>query len=322
MTIPSPRLSLVIPTYRRCASVRRLLESLTSQTLPRSEFEVIVSIDGSEDGTHEMVETFATRLPVRAIWQPNRGRAAACNAGIAASRGEVLVILDDDMEPDPECLATHLALHAQAARRAVLGAVPVTFDDKSPPPASYIRAKFERHDAKLAQPGYRITHRDFYSGNLSIRRALLDEVGRFDESFQVYGNEDGELGLRLSAAGVDLVYSREAKAAQHYEKDFAALANDSMAKAKTAILSVRMHPETLGSSRLAYYYSGSRKWLVVRTALLGFSRVVRQTPAVVIWAVNRLEVRGSPRLHRYYRLALDYFFWLGAGPNLGEWKRR
>jgi glycosyltransferase involved in cell wall biosynthesis len=322
MSAPVPRISLVIPTYERRASIRRLLIALTAQSLPRSEYEVIVAIDGSTDGTLEEVERFADVLPVRAAWRPNHGRAAARNAGIALSRGEILAFLDDDMEPRESFLEAHLAAHEVGARRAVLGAVPVIIDDHSPPPATFIRAKFERHDAKLSQPGYRIGFRDFYSGNFSISKQLLLEIGVFDEGFDAYGNEDGELGLRLLRAGVELVYSRDATAAQHYEKDFAALAQDNIEKGKTAVLTVSRHPETFSSLRLAHYHSGSRKRRLLRAALLRLSQVMESTPRGVVWVVNGLERRGSPQLHRYYRIALDYFFWLGAKPALRQLERR
>jgi glycosyltransferase involved in cell wall biosynthesis len=52
------RISVVIPTYQRCASVRRALEALAHQTMPATEYEVIVPIDGSDDGTKEMIEGF------------------------------------------------------------------------------------------------------------------------------------------------------------------------------------------------------------------------------------------------------------------------
>jgi GT2 family glycosyltransferase len=51
----TPTLSVVIPTYRRRDSVARVLDALTRQTVPPEEFELIVSIDGSEDGTRELV---------------------------------------------------------------------------------------------------------------------------------------------------------------------------------------------------------------------------------------------------------------------------
>jgi glycosyltransferase involved in cell wall biosynthesis len=322
MSAPVPRISLVIPTYQRRASIRRLLVALAGQTLPRSEYEVIVAIDGSTDGTQEEVDRFADVLQVRAASRPNQGRAAARNAGIALSRGELLVFLDDDMEPREGFLAAHLAAHEGGERRAVLGAVPVVVDEHSPPPATFIQAKFERHDAKLSQPGYRIGFRDFYSGNFSISKQLLLRIGAFDEGFEAYGNEDGELGLRLLRAGVELVYSREAMAAQHYEKDFAALAQDNIEKGRTAVLTVRRHPETFSSLRLAHYHSGSRKRRLLRFILLRLSQTIESTPRTVVWVVNGLERRGSPQLHRYYRIALDYFFWLGAKPALRQLERR
>ncbi|MGH2373614.1 MAG: glycosyltransferase family 2 protein [Gemmatimonadales bacterium] len=45
------RISVVIPTYQRCASVRRTLEALARQTMAATEYDVIVPIDGSDDGT-------------------------------------------------------------------------------------------------------------------------------------------------------------------------------------------------------------------------------------------------------------------------------
>ncbi len=313
----APRVSVVIPTYQRRESVRRLLEALSRQTLAAEAYEVIVCIDGSTDGTREMVEAFAAHYTLRALEQLNAGRATACNAGIAASRGAVTVLLDDDMEPTPRCLEAHLAAHEGESRRAVMGAVPVVLDAASPRAAAYIGEKFARHAAKLAQPGYRIGFRDFYSGNLSIRRAVLVECGQFDPSFRIYGNEDGELALRLLRAGVTLAYSADAAAAQHYDKDFAALARDNIAKGKTAVLSVRLHPETLPDTKLSRYHAVSRRWRLVRGALLGASRVVGATPRGVIRVMTWIERLRPRRLHRYYELALDYFYWVGAS----EWRR-
>ena len=160
-------LSVVIPTYQRCASVERALKSLVQQTIPPRAYEVIASIDGSQDGTCEMVAGFPAPYVLRGIWQPNRGRAAACNAGIRAAKGEVIVLLDDDMEAAPALLATHLGAHAAGGRLGVMGAVPIHLDRSSPPVVAYVGAKFDQHLQKLAQPEYRLRLRDFYSGIFS-----------------------------------------------------------------------------------------------------------------------------------------------------------
>src|SRR5262249_41669387 len=103
--MPTPcRVSVVIPTYNRRHHVGRLLRAISAQTLSAAEFEVIVSIDGSDDGTREIVDSAAVPYRLGAIWHPRQGRAAACNAGIRIAGGELLVLLDDDMEPVPRFL--------------------------------------------------------------------------------------------------------------------------------------------------------------------------------------------------------------------------
>src|SRR5712691_6997483 len=126
------------------------------------------------------------------------------------------------MEPTSEFLAAHARAHADESRLGVLAAVPVVVDRASPPVVEYIASSFNLHLTKLSRPDHKIGIRDFYSGNFSIRRKVLLEVGLFDEGFKAYGNEDGELAIRLRQAGVQLTYCAEAIARQHYEKDFAA----------------------------------------------------------------------------------------------------
>ena len=314
-------LSVIIPTYQRCASVERALKSLAQQTIPPHAYEVIVSIDGSQDGTREMVAEFPAPYELRGIWQPNRGRAAACNAGIRAARGEVIVLLDDDMEAAPAFLAAHLSAHSVGPRLGVMGAVPIHLDRSSPPVVAYVGAKFNEHLQKLAQPGYHFKLRDFYSGNFSIRRQVLLDVGLFDEAFKAYGNEDLELSLRLTRAGVELIYNHEALAHQYYSKDFAGLARDNIAKGRTAVLLASKHPEAFHDLKLGMYGQGSRKWRLLRAGLLSASQRWSGTTEWLIAFMGWIEQRRPARLPLYYALALDYCYWSGVGSALRENRR-
>ncbi len=67
------KVSIVIPTYNRAGSMERLLTALKLQTFPPSDFEVVVSIDGSEDGTWELVEKCPAVYTIRSVWRPNSG---------------------------------------------------------------------------------------------------------------------------------------------------------------------------------------------------------------------------------------------------------
>ncbi len=313
-----PTVSVIIPTYNRRDSVERALYALAQQTLAPENYEVLVSIDGSQDGTREMTAAFLAPYRLDSFWQPNQGRAAACNAGIRIARGDVLVILDDDMEPAPDCLGRHSQAHPMGSRFGVMGAAPVYCKSADPQIGAYVAEKFNRHLDNLAQSDHQLVLRDFYSGHFSIRREVLMEAGLFDEAFRIYGNEDLELSLRLTKSGVRLVYDPRTLARQHYSKDFAALARDTIAKGRTAVLLASKHPEVLPDLQLSAAKQDSWRWRLARAGLLAFSRWSPSTPDKVIALVGQFEQHQVRQLHLYYRFVLDYLYWLGAQMALHE----
>jgi GT2 family glycosyltransferase len=235
------------------------------------------------------------------------------NAGIRQAAGGVVILLDDDMEAAPGCLAAHWDAHSEAPRRAVVGAAPIRLDaGASPVAARYVAPKFNQHLERLAQPGHSFTLRDFYSGNFSIRRDVLLEVGLFDEAFKIYGNEDLELSYRLARAGVELAYSAEALAYQHYTKDFAGLARDTVAKGQTAVLLASKHPETFNELQLSTYSQGSAAWRALRAGVLGVSGRWPRTIEAMAGVIRLLEQWHVPGLRLFYRLALDICYWTGV----------
>ncbi len=310
----APAVSVVIPTFQRCSSVRRALDALTRQTLPFDAYEVLVSIDGSEDGTREMVASQRVPFALRSVCRLNRGRAAARNAGAREARGALLVFLDDDMEASPGLLAAHL--DAQRAGQgplgvAVVGAAPIVARSSSPL-TDYLARGFEERLRVLAQPGRAVRFNEAYTGNLSVRRAALFQIGGFDETFSLYGHEDYEFALRLLDAGGRVVFSSAAVALQHQEKEFPAVARDATARGRTAVVFARKHPEVVGSLRLGTFRAGTRKWRLLRGVLLGLTRLSGSVPDAVVRLMVGLEQRRPPRLDRYYAMALDYFYWVGA----------
>ena len=278
----APAISVVIPTLQRRASLERLLRALTEQTLPVASYEVIVAMDGSDDGSREMLEGYTAPYRLRWTWHATRGRAATCNAGLAQALGRLVLFLDDDMEPSPRCLEAHRSAHGDDPRLGVVGAAPVVHDASSDAVVQYIGRKFERHLAKLARPGHEFALRDFYSGNFSVGRELLLGVGGFDEEFRLYGNEDLELSLRLGRAGVRLIFSAEALAHQHYAKDLAGLARDNFAKGRTALQLARKHPETLPHLKLGDPDTGSALKRTARDTLLVLTRLWPGLPPALI----------------------------------------
>lgn len=312
-----PQVSVIIPTFQRCRELARALDAIKHQTLAADAFEVIVVVDGSTDGTREMLAEFSAPFALLSAWQPNRGRATACNAGIRRAEGELLVLLDDDMEPQPEWLQEHVRAHDDHRPRGVMGSAPIPIHPSSAPVTRYLANKFNEHLERLAQPGHALKLRDFYSGNFSIahdplRASALPNGDVFDQEFRVYGNEDLELAVRLRDAGIQLEFNPRAVAVQHNDKDFAALARDHIAKGKTAVQLLQKHPDVFAELRLATRGASSRLWRLARYTLLSASRVSSATPKHLTRLVQQLEKMNAPQLELIYQFTLDYFFWYGV----------
>jgi GT2 family glycosyltransferase len=314
----APEVSVLIPTHQRRQALRAALESLARQSVDPGAYEVVVATDACSDGTKEMVDALAVPYALRRVEPQGRGRSAAVNTALAAARGEVAIVLDDDMRVVPEFVERHRSHHPAGSRRCVLGAVPVELEEGSTLAARYVKAKFDRHLARLSDPDHLALPRSFFTGNASLRVEVLGEVGGFDESFGIYGNEDVELSLRLRGAGVELGYDPAAKAFQEYGKDLKGLQRDTLAKGRTTVLLARSHPEFFGDLRLADPDDASRPWLAVRALLLWLTRRLPATAAVAFALFSLLERAGLWRFPLFYRPVLDYAFWAGVDAALRE----
>ena len=190
-----PSLSVVIPTYERRDAVCDVVRALC-----RTEFagvvELIVVIDGSTDGTAEAVAAIDCRFPVKIVEQSNGGAASARNRGAAIAENDVILFLDDDMIADPALLDEHARLH-QAGADAVIGDTPIHPDS----PAGFLPQSVARWIASTSVKSPLVPF-DVFSGQLSVRRSVFDELGGFDTAFTsaaAFGNEDADLGVRLLA---------------------------------------------------------------------------------------------------------------------------
>ncbi|HEY6298591.1 MAG TPA: glycosyltransferase family A protein [Candidatus Binatus sp.] len=96
----SPRVSVIIPVYNGAATIDRALESVFAQTF--ADYEIVICDDGSTDDTPSALAKHGDKI--RVVRQENRGLPAARNAAVAASRGELLALIDHDDEWLPQKL--------------------------------------------------------------------------------------------------------------------------------------------------------------------------------------------------------------------------
>jgi glycosyltransferase involved in cell wall biosynthesis len=109
--VQRPRLSCVIPCYNEAANLRLLLP-LLSQELGRcaSEWEIILVNDGSRDDTSAVFDEWTREPGIRAIeFSRNFGKEAALTAGLQTANGDVVVLMDADMQHPPKLVADMVA---------------------------------------------------------------------------------------------------------------------------------------------------------------------------------------------------------------------
>ena len=92
-----PLISVVMATYQRRDVLTRTLPTVFDQDFPSEEYEVIVAVDGSTDGTIEMLSAVQAPCAFRVVNQPNRGPAAARQTALDLARGEFVLFTDDDI---------------------------------------------------------------------------------------------------------------------------------------------------------------------------------------------------------------------------------
>lgn len=311
-----PEASVVVATFDRAAAVRRLLDALSRQE-GAAPFEVVVGIDGSTDGTEALLAAYAAPFTLRWESAANAGRASALNRALRQATGRLVIILDDDMVPSPGLVAAHLAEHAPGeGPRFVMGAAPIEPLPGQTPFRRYMAVTRNEHYERLAEPGRELHVRDLYSGNASVPRDVLLEVGGFDERFRRYGGEDVDLALRLEAAGVRFGFSTRAWATEGYDKTYPELARDMEGEGANAVALALEHPRAAAGQQFAEPWPQPRWWKAARRALVAATELVPATRRLVDGVVGAAIRRGTRRTHLLIRFALEYHYWLGAKPAL------
>lgn len=220
-------ISVVIPTYNRLERLRRVVQALADQVEP-GPIEVVVVSDGSTDGTDEYLLNGQTPLPIIACVQHNAGPAAARNAGVTAATGDLILFLDDDVIPAPDLLARHRDAHARGgADLVVIGPMLDPVDADYSPWVAWEQHQLAKQYEAMRLGTWEPTFRQFFTGNASVPRQKLLEVGLFDVSLR--RGEDVELAYRLDQAGLRFEFEPDAKGAHHAERSFRSwldMAND------------------------------------------------------------------------------------------------
>ena len=208
----TPRISILIPTRGRPGLLSNCLECLAKQAGfagSSGQIEVLVLLDGPDGESGAAAEAFSTRLALRVIECPRLGIAHAKNQGLALARGELIVLLNDDVLPGPGFLAEHLQGHQD------LGGMPGMVVGWSPWVVQAPDTLFQRllretsmvffydrmvtpEGRPLQPPAHDWGYRHAWNLNLSFRRDLAVAVGGFRDALANCCYEDVEFAYRFT----------------------------------------------------------------------------------------------------------------------------
>jgi GT2 family glycosyltransferase len=234
--IPTPRLSIVVPTYKRRDLLLRCTDALRRQELA-APYEIIVADDGGEDGIRELVAGLARRdRRVRYVYGHHAGPAAAKNRGIGRARANLIAFVDDDWIVAPDFVRRTVAFFDEHPESPAMTARMVAAAD-SPFVERVNHFQYETDMRLLLERRNRLAHhlRNFLagthypfrpqaapyisaSGGLVLRRSVVDEVGVFDENLLI--GEDTDLAWRMRAVGITLFYNPAIEIVHNYRATF------------------------------------------------------------------------------------------------------
>lgn len=197
-----PPVSIIIPCHNAAPWLAETLESALAQTWP--EKEIILVDDGSTDASREIARGYESR-GVRLLTQPNRGAAAARNAGLRQARGDYLQFIDADDLLTPDKLAAQVALLEQHSRDCVASSRWGRFAG-TPAVADFVDDAVFRDfipmDFLLLHTGQ---NRMMHPAAWLTPRGVAEQAGPWNEALSL--NDDGEYFARVVIAARRIVHS-------------------------------------------------------------------------------------------------------------------
>ena len=207
-------IDVILPTFNRESLLQRTLDSLLAATCPASlDVRIVVVDNGSTDGTRAIVRRAQDRFDgrLRYLFEPASGKPYALNAGIAATNGDLIGLIDDDEEVDErwfECIAREFAADARGSLDFIGGKVLPRWEAARPPwlgdgylgVIGWVDPGPEARPMDASYPGI------LMGGNAVIRRRVLDAAGPYSTALnrtgaRLLGCEDEDMYHRLLALG-------------------------------------------------------------------------------------------------------------------------
>lgn len=207
------KISIVIATFRRAASLSGTLRSIAATRFPSEDIQVVVADNADDTDTRRLCERYASRFPLAYVVETAPGKNSALNAALPRATGDLLLFTDDDVEVRPDWLTEMRDAARRWPEHAVFGGKVLPIWPSACPPhlrdRRYLGMCFSVLDSTDAEgPSLGFTP---FGPNMAIRRQIFDAGVRFNprvgprQASYIMGSET-ELVWQLKNQGSVPVY--------------------------------------------------------------------------------------------------------------------
>ncbi len=204
----SLRVTVAIITYNRCRYLRQTLSGMVRQDYPADRWELLVVDNNSTDETRDIVTSFVTASPApRRILETRQGLDYGRNRAIEEARGDLVVLVDDDILVEPDWLTQLIApFSSESAHKigVVGGEVVPVFPDGIPD----WQKGMHRPLGLRADPGPLALNQAPMGANFAFPKWVFVRFGMFDtrldrKGSRLFGGGDSQLIRRLRTVGLE-----------------------------------------------------------------------------------------------------------------------
>jgi glycosyltransferase involved in cell wall biosynthesis len=209
-------LTVLIATYNGAKTLPEVLKAYCALEPPDRGWKLVIVDNGSTDDTKEIIAAFHHRLPLTYLYEPKQGKNAALNTGLSNLSGDLIVLTDDDVLPQPDWLRQlRVAADSEPAFSIFGGPILPKWEC---PPDDWIFAwvplgpTFTLLDSLEEGP---ISPRLIFGPNMTVRADVFQSGYRFDEAIGPKGPDyamgsEAEFLRRLGKAGCKAWHCKKA----------------------------------------------------------------------------------------------------------------
>jgi glycosyltransferase involved in cell wall biosynthesis len=207
--------SVIVPTFNRASSLRRLMASFNALVPPNSiNAEILIVDNGSTDGTAGVLAQArgeCAKFSLKVLHESRQGKSNALNRGLSSAQGKILLVVDDDVVVHPQWLVKHVESYSLTSFDAIQGRVLPGVDLHGRPANPN---KLREYNIPIIDDGEEIRERRGLTGsNMSFKREVFNKVGWFDTRLGPGAagfSEDTEYSIRIRQAGFKIGYTPHA----------------------------------------------------------------------------------------------------------------